>query len=48
RGEKPLIGKYKGKLRRWFVERTNSWHNRFRVILLISIKISTVNSITKR
>ncbi|EMO61937.1 transposase for insertion sequence element IS402 family protein [Leptospira borgpetersenii serovar Pomona str. 200901868] len=34
RGEKPLIGKYKGKPRRWVVERTNSWHNRFRAILI--------------
>ncbi|EMN14268.1 transposase DDE domain protein, partial [Leptospira borgpetersenii str. Brem 307] len=24
KGEKPLIGKYKGKSRRWVVERTNS------------------------
>ncbi|EMN47836.1 hypothetical protein LEP1GSC088_1742 [Leptospira interrogans str. L1207] len=28
KSKKPLIGKYKGKLRRWVVERTNSWHNR--------------------
>ncbi|EMN16545.1 hypothetical protein LEP1GSC056_3411 [Leptospira borgpetersenii str. Brem 328] len=34
KGEKPLIGKYKGKSRRWVVERTNSWHNRFRAILV--------------
>ncbi|MFA4794774.1 transposase, partial [Leptospira kirschneri] len=34
RGEKPLIGKYKGKPRRRVVERTNSWHNRFRAILI--------------
>ncbi|EMF83406.1 transposase DDE domain protein [Leptospira weilii serovar Topaz str. LT2116] len=34
KGEKPLIGKYKGKLRRWVVERTNSWHNRFKDILI--------------
>ncbi|WP_432211869.1 IS5 family transposase [Leptospira noguchii] len=34
RGEKPLIGKYNGKPRRWVVERTNSWHNRFRAILI--------------
>ncbi|ENO62044.1 transposase, IS4 family [Leptospira borgpetersenii serovar Mini str. 201000851] len=34
KGEKPLIGKYKGKSRRWVVERTNSWHNRFRAILI--------------
>ncbi|EKO62237.1 transposase DDE domain protein [Leptospira kirschneri str. H2] len=26
--------KYKGKPRRWVVERTNSWHNRFRAILI--------------
>ncbi|EKP15462.1 transposase DDE domain protein [Leptospira borgpetersenii str. Noumea 25] len=30
--ENPLIGKYGGK--RWVVERTNSWHNRFRAILI--------------
>ncbi|WP_242602903.1 IS5 family transposase [Leptospira noguchii] len=34
KGEKPLIGKYKGIPRRWVVERTNSWHNRFRAILI--------------
>ncbi|ENO64161.1 transposase, IS4-like family protein, partial [Leptospira borgpetersenii serovar Mini str. 201000851] len=34
KGEKPLIGKYKGKSRRWVVKRTNSWHNRFRAILI--------------
>ncbi|WP_426580216.1 transposase [Leptospira interrogans serovar Szwajizak] len=34
KSEKPLIGKYKGKHRRWVVERTNSWHNRFRAILI--------------
>ncbi|EMY14946.1 transposase for insertion sequence element IS402 family protein [Leptospira weilii str. Ecochallenge] len=34
KGEKPLIGKYKGKPKRWVVERTNSWHNRFRAILI--------------
>ncbi|AZQ02992.1 IS5 family transposase [Leptospira mayottensis] len=34
KGEKPLIGKYNGKSRRWVVERTNSWHNRFRAILI--------------
>ncbi|WP_061284320.1 hypothetical protein, partial [Leptospira interrogans] len=28
KSEKPLIGKYKGKPRRWVVEKTNSWHNR--------------------
>ncbi|MCL8267477.1 DDE transposase, partial [Leptospira weilii] len=25
---------YKGKPKRWVVERTNSWHNRFRAILI--------------
>jgi putative transposase len=34
RGEPPLMGSYKGKARRWVVERTNSWHNRFRSILI--------------
>ena len=34
RGEPPLIGSFKGKARRWVVERTNSWHNRFRGILI--------------
>ncbi|WP_354003132.1 hypothetical protein [Leptospira borgpetersenii] len=34
KGEKPLIGKYQGKSIRWVVERTNSWHNRFRAILI--------------
>jgi putative transposase len=34
RGEPPLIGSYKGKARRWVVERTNSWHNRFRGLLV--------------
>ena len=34
RGEPPLIGPCKGKPRRWVVERTNSWHNRFRSILV--------------
>ncbi|EMM98325.1 transposase DDE domain protein [Leptospira noguchii str. 2007001578] len=29
-----MIGKYNGKPRRWVVERTNSWHNRFRAILI--------------
>jgi putative transposase len=34
RGEQPLVGKVRGKPRRWVVERTNSWHNRFRGLLV--------------
>ena len=34
RGEPPLLGWYKGRARRWVVERTNSWHNRFRGLLI--------------
>ena len=34
RGEPPLTGPYEGKARRWVVERTNSWHNRFRGLLI--------------
>ena len=34
RGEPPLLGWYKGRPRRWVVERTNSWHNRFRGLLI--------------
>jgi putative transposase len=34
RGEPPLLGPYEGKPRRWVVERTNSWHNRFRGLLV--------------
>jgi putative transposase len=34
RGEKPLSGRRRGKPRRWVVERTNSWHNRFRGLLI--------------
>lgn len=34
RGEPPLIGPVRGKPRRWVVERTNSWHNRFRGLLV--------------
>lgn len=34
RGEPPLLGPYRGKARRWVVERTNSWHNRFRAIFI--------------
>lgn len=34
RGEPPLLGPAKGKARRWVVERTNGWHNRFRALLV--------------
>jgi transposase len=34
RGEKPLLGCVRGKPRRWVVERTNSWHNRYRALLV--------------
>ncbi len=34
RGEKPLLGCVQGKPRRWVVERTNAWHNRFRGLLI--------------
>lgn len=34
RGEPPLIGRVRGKPRRWVVERTNSWHNQFRGLLV--------------
>jgi integrase len=34
RGEKPLLGWVQGKPRRWVVERTNAWHNRFRGLLV--------------
>ncbi len=34
RGENALLGRAKGKPRRWVVERTHSWHNRFRAILI--------------
>ena len=33
-GEAPMIGCVRGKPRRWVVERTNSWHNRFRGLLV--------------
>lgn len=29
-GEQPLLGCTRGKPTRWVVERTNSWHNRYR------------------
>lgn len=34
RGEPPMIGCVRGRPRRWVVERTNSWHNRFRGLLI--------------
>jgi putative transposase len=34
RGENALLGCVRGKARRWAVERTNSWHNRFRGLLI--------------
>ena len=34
RGEAPMIGCVQGIPRRWVVERTNSWHNRFRGLLI--------------
>jgi hypothetical protein len=34
RGEPPLIGCVNGKPRRWVIERTGSWHNRYRGLLI--------------
>ena len=34
KGEPPLVGCVRGKPRQWVVERTNSWHNRFRALLV--------------
>jgi transposase len=34
KGEPPLLGRVHGRPRRWVVERTNSWHNRFRALLI--------------
>jgi transposase len=34
KGERPRTGRIHGKPRRWVVERTNSWHNRFRGLLI--------------
>ena len=34
RGEPAMIGCIRGRPRRWVVERTNSWHNRFRALLI--------------
>ena len=32
--EPPLVGRVHGRPRRWVVERTGSWHNRFRALLV--------------
>lgn len=34
RGENAVVGCTRGKPRRWVVERTISWHNRYRAILI--------------
>jgi putative transposase len=34
RGEAPMMGCVQGVPRRWVVERTNSWHNRFRALVI--------------
>jgi putative transposase len=34
KGEPPLVGRVHGRPRRWVVERTNSWHNRYRALLI--------------
>lgn len=34
KGEAPLVGRVHGRARRWVVQRTNSWHNRFRALLI--------------
>lgn len=34
KGEQPLLGRVRGKPRRRVVERTGSWHNRFRALLI--------------
>jgi transposase len=34
RGERRMVGCIRGKPRRWVVERTNSWHNQFRGLLV--------------
>lgn len=34
RGEPAMVGCVRGKPRRWVVERTNAWHNRFRGLLI--------------
>lgn len=40
RGEKRMIGCIRGKPRRWVVERTNSWHNQYRGLLVRWERIS--------
>jgi putative transposase len=34
KGEPPLVGRVHGRARRWVVERTNGWHNRYRALLI--------------
>jgi transposase len=34
KGEPPLLGRVRGRARRWVVERTGSWCNRFRALLV--------------
>lgn len=34
RGENQMVGRIRGKPRRWVVERTNAWHNQFRGLLI--------------
>ncbi len=34
KGEPPLVGRVHGRPRRWVVERTGSWHNRYRALLI--------------
>jgi putative transposase len=34
KGEPPLLGRVHGRPRRWVVERTGSWHNRYRALLI--------------
>ena len=34
RGEPTMTGRFRGRASRWVVERTNSWHNRFRAPLI--------------
>ncbi len=34
KGEAPLLGWVHGRARRWVVERTGSWHNRYRALLV--------------
>lgn len=34
KGEAPLLGRVRGRARRWVVERTGSWCNRYRALLI--------------